>query len=50
MYQTKNELPAHTRAEVIGIRNARLADSIDLMYQAKQAHWPVKGTSFIALH
>src|SRR2546427_12587676 len=50
MYQTKNDLPAHTRAEVIEILNARLADSIDLMQQAKQAHWNVKGPSFIALH
>jgi starvation-inducible DNA-binding protein len=50
MSQTKNALPAHTRAEVIGILNARLADSIDLMHQAKQAHWNVKGPSFIALH
>jgi starvation-inducible DNA-binding protein len=50
VYQTKNDLPAHTRAEVIGILNARLADSIDLMHQAKQAHWNVKGPSFIALH
>jgi starvation-inducible DNA-binding protein len=50
MYQTKNDLPAQTRADVIGIRNARLADSIDLMHQAKQAHWHVKRPSFIALH
>ena len=46
----QDELPAHTRAEIIGILNARLADSIDLMHQAKQAHWNVKGQSFIALH
>jgi starvation-inducible DNA-binding protein len=50
MYQTKNDLPAQTRADVIGIRNARLADSIDLMHQAKQAHWHVKRPSFIVLH
>jgi starvation-inducible DNA-binding protein len=50
MYQTKNDLPAHTRADVIVILNARLAESIDLMHQAKQAHWNVKGPSFIALH
>ena len=50
MDQTKNDLPAHTRAEVLMILNARLADSIDLMHQAKQAHWHVKGPSFIALH
>src|SRR3989442_1727570 len=50
MYQTKNDLPAMTRADVIVILNARLADSIDLMHQAKQAHWNVKGSSFMALH
>src|SRR5437870_9323862 len=50
MYQTKNDLPAMTRADVIVILNARLADSIDLMHQAKQAHWNVKGPTFIALH
>jgi starvation-inducible DNA-binding protein len=38
MYKTKNDLPDMTRAEVIPILNARLADSIDLMHQAKQAH------------
>src|SRR5215510_8718826 len=50
MYTTQNDLPAMTRADVIAILNARLADSIDLMQQAKQAHWNVKGPSFIALH
>ena len=33
MYQSKNDLPAHTRVDVIVILNARLADSIDLMHQ-----------------
>jgi starvation-inducible DNA-binding protein len=50
MYQTKNDLPAHARADVIVILNARLADSIDLTHQAKQAHWNVKGPRFMALH
>src|SRR5919109_642876 len=50
MYQTKHDLPAPTRADVIVLLNARLADSIDLMHQAKQAHWNVKEPSFIALH
>ena len=30
--------------------NSRLADASDLKSQAKQAHWNVKGMSFIALH
>ncbi|MFZ0890379.1 MAG: DNA starvation/stationary phase protection protein Dps [Candidatus Binataceae bacterium] len=50
MYKTKNDLPEKTRHEVVAILNARLADSIDLMHQAKQAHWNVKGGAFIALH
>lgn len=49
-HQTQNDLPARTRVDVIEILNARLADSIDLMHQAKQAHWNVKGRNFIALH
>jgi starvation-inducible DNA-binding protein len=50
MYQTKNDLPAQTRSKVIELLNMRLADAIDLQTQAKQAHWNVKGPSFIALH
>ncbi|HYE74811.1 MAG TPA: DNA starvation/stationary phase protection protein Dps, partial [Blastocatellia bacterium] len=42
--------PAAAREKLVGILNARLADSIDLMMQAKQAHWNVKGPNFIALH
>jgi len=50
MHKTQNDLPEQTRTEVVAILNARLADSIDLMHQGKQAHWNVKGPSFIALH
>jgi hypothetical protein len=50
MYQTKHDLPARTRADVISILNARLADRIALRHQAKQAQGNVKGPSFIALH
>ncbi len=50
MHKTKNDLPEKTRTASIEILNARLADSIDLMHQTKQAHWNVKGPSFIALH
>jgi starvation-inducible DNA-binding protein len=47
---TRNSLPEKTRREVAALLQERLADSIDLMMQAKQAHWNVKGPNFIALH
>ena len=50
MHRTKNDLPEEIRAQVIEFLNNRLADAIDLQYQAKQAHWNVKGDKFIALH
>jgi starvation-inducible DNA-binding protein len=50
MYKTKNDLSKKTREGVVTELNARLADSVDLMMQAKQAHWNVKGPQFIALH
>src|ERR1700719_4405922 len=50
MFQTKNDLSEATRAKVIGLLNARLADCTDLQTQTKQAHWNIKGPNFIALH
>jgi starvation-inducible DNA-binding protein len=50
LYATKNDLPEATRTKVIALCNARLADSVDLQTQVKQAHWNVKGPEFIALH
>jgi len=50
LYPTKNDLPEASRAEAIALLNQRLADCIDLQTQCKQAHWNVKGPSFIALH
>jgi starvation-inducible DNA-binding protein len=38
------------RDPIIRLLNARLADTIDLLYQAKQAHWNVTGREFYALH
>src|SRR4029077_8048639 len=49
-YSTKNDLPESARREAIGLLNQRLADCIDLQTQCKQAHWNVKGPTFIALH
>ena len=50
LYATKNDLSEQTRTQIIALCNARLADSIDLETQVKQAHWNVKGPDFIALH
>ncbi len=47
---TRNSLPKKIRIGVASLLQERLADSIDLMMQAKQAHWNVKGANFIALH
>jgi len=50
MFKTKNDVPEATRVKVVELLNARLADCIDLQTQCKQAHWNVKGPTFIALH
>ncbi len=50
MRQTKNDLPEEVRVEVARLLNQRLASAIDLQTQCKQAHWNVKGPTFIALH
>jgi starvation-inducible DNA-binding protein len=50
MFTTRNDLPQSTRAQVVELLNARLADAIDLGTQVKHAHWNVKGANFIALH
>jgi starvation-inducible DNA-binding protein len=50
LYPTKNDLPEASRLEAVGLLNQRLADCIDLQTQSKQAHWNVKGLTFIALH
>ena len=50
LYPTRNDLPEASRREAVGLLNQRLAGCIDLQTQCKQAHWNVKGPSFIALH
>jgi starvation-inducible DNA-binding protein len=50
LYPTKNDLPEPDRIEVVALLNQRLADCINLQTQCKQAHWNVKGPTFIALH
>ena len=50
MNPTKNDLSLEKRTKAIQLLNERLADLIDLQLQSKQAHWNVKGPSFISLH
>jgi len=50
MHQTKNDLSEKVRIQVSALLQDRLAEAVDLVTQAKQAHWNVKGPNFIALH
>lgn len=50
MYRTKNDISEKNREKLAALLNARLADSVNLQTQTKQAHWNVKGPDFIALH
>ena len=50
MFETRHDLPADDREKLVDLLNARLADTLDLYSQVKQAHWNVKGPDFIQLH
>jgi len=50
LHRTKNDLPEAGRAKIVELLGSRLSSCIDLYLQTKQAHWNVKGPSFIALH
>lgn len=50
MFDTRNDLPLESREKLVELLNARLADTLDLYSQVKQAHWNVKGPNFIQLH
>ncbi len=47
---TRNDLPSNSKAIVVAMLNARLADAIDLSLATKQAHWNLRGPQFIAVH
>jgi starvation-inducible DNA-binding protein len=49
-YPTRNDLAESARSALVDLLDARLADASDLQTQMKQAHWNVKGPTFIALH
>jgi len=50
MNKTRNTLPPHIRKEAIVALNNTVADLFDLFARIKQAHWNVRGTTFIGLH
>lgn len=50
MYETENDISQKRRSELNALMNQGLADGVDLQMQMKQAHWNVKGPSFIGLH
>lgn len=50
MHDTFNDIPLNIREHDVQILNARLADTIDLYTQIKQAHWTIRDPNFIALH
>jgi starvation-inducible DNA-binding protein len=50
MQHTKNTLSENIRAKSVALLNRHLAASIDLQAQVKEAHWNVRGPTFIAVH
>lgn len=50
LHATQNGIPAAKREPLVKNLNGHLAALIDLSYQAKQAHWNIRGPNFIALH
>jgi len=50
VYETEIDIPKSSRLELSKLLNLRLASLVDLQMQMKQAHWNVKGPSFIGLH
>lgn len=49
-FNTRIDIPQEKRTALIALCNQQLADTFDLHGQVKQAHWNVKGPTFIALH
>ena len=48
--KTRNTLPPAIRKEAIVLLNNTVAELFDLFARIKQAHWNVRGTTFIGLH
>lgn len=50
MHATRNDLSAKVRKKIVPLLQASLLDLIDLKLAIKQAHWNVKGPSFMETH
>ncbi len=50
MNKTRNTLSPAVRKEAIHLLNNSVAELFDLFARIKQAHWNVRGTTFIGLH
>jgi starvation-inducible DNA-binding protein len=50
MYRTANTLAEQVRSRSVALLNRHLGAAIDLHAQVKQAHWNVRGPTFIAIH
>ena len=50
LHQSRIDLSAKARVQLIEMLNETLADTFDLFSQVKQAHWNVKGHQFYNLH
>ena len=50
MQKTANTLSKNIRAKSVAVLNRHLAAAIDLHAQVKQAHWNVRGPTFIGIH
>ena len=49
-FPTHIDIAAERRVPLVELLNQSLADTLDLMTHAKQAHWNVKGKDFYQLH
>ncbi len=50
MHATRNTLPLATRQTAVQLLNRTVAELTDLFARIKQAHWNLRGLSFIGLH
>lgn len=50
IHKSRIDLSPQVRERIMALLQAQLSDALDLEAQLKQAHWNVKGKSFLQLH